>query len=324
MRDDVHVLAVVTHGHELRRRDVVEVPQVVVNRLEVPEALAGPDVEREDAVGEQVLAVPVGAPEVRGRRSGRDVDDAASLVDGHLTPVVRAADVLVAVLGVGLVSELARPWNRVELPQELARENVVGADVARRRHDLLTRLTAEDDGVAPDAAGAGRLRVDARPLCARKSGAQVHDAVVAERHDGLAGARVNLLEEALDGEDQPAVPAVFALPVVDALARDPVQPVVNPDFLAGRRVERHDGGVVPSEAIEHAPREHRAEGRRGVRVEPRHLELGDVRLRDLAQVPEIRAIGIRKARAWAVLRRCQHAEQGRDGKGRGHEREPAL
>ena len=56
VRDGVDLPAVVPHGDELRRRDVVEVPEVVMDGLEVPQPLAGLRVEREQAVGEEVLA----------------------------------------------------------------------------------------------------------------------------------------------------------------------------------------------------------------------------------------------------------------------------
>ena len=75
--DRVDVAAVLTHRDELRRRHVVEIPQVVMDRLEVPESLARPRVERDDAVGEEIRAVSIGAVEVVGRRTGHEVDDAA-------------------------------------------------------------------------------------------------------------------------------------------------------------------------------------------------------------------------------------------------------
>ena len=132
------------------------------------------------------------------------------------------------------------------------------------------------------------------------------DAVVAERHDRLAGARVDLLEEAVDGEDQAAILAVGALPVVDALAGDAVQPLVHPELLAGRGVERDERRRVAAEAVEHAVGEHRAEGRRGVRIEPGHLELGDVGLVDLIERVEVGAVGSGQRLDGAL--RGRHAE----------------
>ena len=76
--------AVVADGQELGRGRVVVVPDVVVDHLEMPEPLAGAGVEGEQAVAEEVGALPVGAVEVVFRTGGREVDDAALFVDREL------------------------------------------------------------------------------------------------------------------------------------------------------------------------------------------------------------------------------------------------
>ena len=55
--DDIDGPAVPPDGRQLRGRVVVEIPDVVVDRLEMPEPLAGPDVERDEAVAEEVGAL---------------------------------------------------------------------------------------------------------------------------------------------------------------------------------------------------------------------------------------------------------------------------
>ena len=119
---------------KLRRRDVVVVPEVVMHRLEMPEPLAGARVERDQAIAEEIRARPVCAVEIVGRRTGRHVDDPALLVDGELAPAVRAADVLVRVLRPCVVAVLARSRDGMELPDEVAGQHVVRANVAGRRH----------------------------------------------------------------------------------------------------------------------------------------------------------------------------------------------
>ena len=57
---------------EHRRADVVPFPEVVMNRLEVPHALAGLRIERDERIGEQVVAGPPYA--VRRRRSARSAE----------------------------------------------------------------------------------------------------------------------------------------------------------------------------------------------------------------------------------------------------------
>src|SRR5262249_31742649 len=67
----------------------------------------------------------------------------------------------------------------------------------------------------------------------------------------------------------------------DALARDAAQALVDPELLAGVRVERDQRGRVAAEAVEHVMGVDRRKGRRRVRVEPRNFELSDVLLGDL-------------------------------------------
>ena len=75
LRDRVDRAPVARHRDERRRRGEVAVPEVVLHRLEMPDALARPRVEREQRVGEQVVADAVRAVEVERRRAGRGEDD---------------------------------------------------------------------------------------------------------------------------------------------------------------------------------------------------------------------------------------------------------
>ena len=74
--DGVHLAAVARHGHEARRGREIHVPDVVAYALEMPDALAGPRVECQDAVGVEVVAVTVGSVPVERRRSGCREDHA--------------------------------------------------------------------------------------------------------------------------------------------------------------------------------------------------------------------------------------------------------
>src|SRR5215212_3877481 len=130
-RDDLDGSSVMTHGRQLRGRVVVHVPDVVVHHLEVPEPTTGARVEGKDAVGEEVVAVPVAAVEVVLPTAGRYVDDAAGLVDRKLAPVIGATDSGARGVGPRLGAELAGAWDRPERPDERARSHVEGADVAR-------------------------------------------------------------------------------------------------------------------------------------------------------------------------------------------------
>src|SRR5262249_33342884 len=157
LRDDIDRLAAVRDGQELRRGRVVVVEDVVVDHLEVPDAPAGPGIQRNQAVAEEIRARSIGAVEVVFRTARRDVDDAAGGVDRELGPGVGAADRLPRVLRPRVVSELAFARDRVERPDEATGTDVVRAHVAGRRVVLLIGRRAENDQVLEHAAGRRRL-----------------------------------------------------------------------------------------------------------------------------------------------------------------------
>ena len=57
----------------------------------MPEPLAGPGVNRDERVGEQVVALAIAAVEVVARTPEPEKCDAVLLIDGELAPVVPAA-----------------------------------------------------------------------------------------------------------------------------------------------------------------------------------------------------------------------------------------
>src|SRR5262249_2666086 len=201
-----------------------------------------------------------------------------------------AADVLPRVLRPRVVAELAGMRHRVKLPRELAGDDVVGANVAGRGEVGLAGGRAENDEVLEDLAG--RIRHDPRDglRIAHESFTNIDDAVGAEGADGLARGGVDLLEVVADAENDAAILAVLALPVVRAAPRHAEQPLVNPDLLARRRVER-DERAVARLSVDHAARDDRVEERLAVRISPGDFELRDVALVDLLQGGEFRVVG---------------------------------
>ena len=286
----VDTVAVVLHRHQLGRRHVVQVPQIVMDGLEMPQALAGACVEREQTVGEKVGAVPIRAVEVVGRRSGWDIDDATFIVDGHLTPVVRAAGVLECIFRPRLVAELTGLRHRVKLPRALAGDDVVGADVAGWRHPSLAGRRSHNQQVLPHFAGAPRLHAAVRAFSAPQALSHVDDPVGAEAPDRLAALRVNGLQIAVDGKDQPLVFSVRALPVVEAATGHAGQAFVDPDFLARRRVERDERVVAPRH-VHDIIDDDRVEARCGIWIEPGHFEPAHIGFLDLIEVGEMRSAG---------------------------------
>ena len=106
-------------GEDRRARDVV-VPDRMVDELEVPEALAGLQIDGDEALAEQIVAGPMAAEVVAGRNLDRQVRDAELFVDGHLRPDAGVAGVGPRVLQPRVVAELAGLRNGVEDPEPLA------------------------------------------------------------------------------------------------------------------------------------------------------------------------------------------------------------
>src|SRR5215467_13468277 len=99
----------------------------------VPEPLAGANVERENAVAEQIGADTIGAVHIVGRRSQGKVGNAPLFIDGDLTPGVDAAYVLPGVRRPRVITELTGMRDSVKGPEQLAAEDVIGAQVSRSR-----------------------------------------------------------------------------------------------------------------------------------------------------------------------------------------------
>ena len=176
-----------------------------MTRLKVPDALAGIGVERQQRIGEQIVAEAVRAVEIGRRAAGGRVHDAALLVHRHARPVVRRPAVRPGVFRPGVVAEFARMRNGVEAPAELAGAHVVGAYVARRGGQSLGRPPADDQHVLIDDARGGQHHRLLRRI-ASEIAAQIDAAVAAEGRDRLAGSRVQRVDVAARrGEDSPVV-----------------------------------------------------------------------------------------------------------------------
>ena len=85
-RDRLDQLAVHVGVEQDRRRRHVVVPDRVMHDLEVPLALAGLQIDADDAVAEQVVAGTMAAVVVRRRILDRQIDQAGFLVDRDLRP----------------------------------------------------------------------------------------------------------------------------------------------------------------------------------------------------------------------------------------------
>ena len=324
----------------------VEVPDVVVNRLEVPDPLAGLEVEGDDAVREQVVAGPVPAVEVAGRHLHREVHVAQLGVDGHLAPYPGVPGVAPRIVQPGVVPEFVGARNGVEYPLPLAGPDVVAPDVPGRfllrggRHPGQVGGADYDDPVGgdgrrvqPDLAGDG-VDVLVEALL------QVDHAAGAEARRPAAGAGVQR-DQAVAGGDVEDHPVAAVVPVRQAAPREPprrpraplalVEPV-RPQQLAGGRVEGGGGAARAGGRVEHAVDHERGRLEDVLRARaevlgaepPRRFQGAEVAGVDLVQggvagVAEVSPVGRPLAAGSAVLGRGGDGENARHGDQQGED-----
>ena len=281
LRDGIDVMPVPLHGDEAGGGGKIEVPGVVTDALEVPDAFAGAGVEGEHAVGEEVVSNAVGAVEIEGGRAGGGEDHAEFRIDGEAGPGVRAAGDLPGVFGPGFVAELAGPGDGVEDPAKLAGFGVPGADMPGRARQRFGNRAAEDDHVLKDHAGAAGADT-------HLFGGTAEAFAEIDLQDGFAGLAVEGVEEVAVGEEDAILINGDAAVAVAALRRRAGGGVEGPDLMAGGGVERDNfeggRGGVENAADDDRIALHLRVFERVVRiVRPRDLELGDVGAVDLCE-----------------------------------------
>ena len=140
------------HQHRLRGQRIV--PDAMVDELVVPAADAGFRVQRDQRLGEQVVARTRAAViEVAGI-PGRQIDEAALLVDRHARPGLDLPGVAPRFVLPGLGADRGRRLrDRRPPPDQLAGSRVIGAHVSRRRllvEQVVADRAAEDDEILVD------------------------------------------------------------------------------------------------------------------------------------------------------------------------------
>ena len=248
-------------------REVV-VPQAVVDGLEVPDPLPGLDVHRDQGLREEVVAEPVDAVVVVGRRPRRQVHVAQLVVAGQHRPHVGVARVAPRVVQPRVDPELVGAVGHgVEVPGVLAGADVPGADPARHRllgDAAVGDVRAVDDPVAHHdgrRVDAEEHRVQVVALFAVGPRQPDHGvdpaAPAAEVGARPPGLRVDADEVAVAGAPEDALVSLAVGPVGHAPLRPRVAHgrgallvalrVVDPEGFAGRRV---DGDALRERGVE--------------------------------------------------------------------------
>ena len=151
--------------------------------------------------------------------------------------------------------------NGVKGPDQLSAEHIVGANVAGAGIIFFIRGGTEDDQVSVDPSRCSGLnqrevlRVAPQPI------AEIDHAVFAKLRDRLTGTSINLLQEIVEGEQQPAIGSVCTLPVVDSAKWEECTfhvGGVHPQLFTRCGVKRDDG-VIFGQNIHHVVDDNRIE-----------------------------------------------------------------
>ena len=295
-------------GQDRRGRQIV-VPQVVVDRLIVPDLFTGLGVQGDQGVGVQVIPEARPAVVVVIGRAQRHIDIAQLLVGAKRRPGLGFAARAPGVVFPGLDSGLSRVRHGVEGPEQRARARVVTANVAGQRGRGAAvdagggRLAADNDDVAQDER-CGRIPDEGR----RGVWPQIDAALVAKALHESAGLAVQQIEiGAANGDNALGValaPEGYAaagvrrrqraVPLVDGLAPEDssIAGIASLD-LAGQVADEHDAVNDERRAAE-VVRKHqigvgRPQGRIDGRGAPDNLQAADVARVDLI---ERRVLGV--------------------------------
>jgi hypothetical protein len=302
--DGLHGPAVHRHVEQDRRRGVVPVPDIVPNELSMPDALARPHVDGNQAVAEQVVAVALAAVHVARRTFDGQIDEAELRIGGHRTPHAGVTRVLGrARREPRVVTELAFLRDRMERPQELARARVESAHIElhlrlRVRPRADAACGTDDNHVADDERRRRGTGLDVIHRAAQAA-PQVDDAGLAELAHGQPRVRVERPQIEPRRHRQHA-PLVTALPVRDTASRSAarrraeslaVARPPDPERLASAAVDGNDITRGSGRCIENAA-DHQ---RRGLALQlrsraevaavpaPRNLQALDVARVDLVE-----------------------------------------
>ncbi len=246
---------------ERRRGGQVVIPHAVMHGLEVPGALPGLDVDRDNGFGKQPVALAEAAVVIAVRRRRRQIDEPELVIPAHHRPHVGVAGVAMRAVLPGLDPELAVARNHVEDPLQLAGPHIERLHVAGHpfldRRPIRHRRTdnhriAHDDRrrINRDVVALAVELVQHPSLRARQRGQQIRFPGFAERRDRFAALRIEREQVAVERAHQDALVVAAVGPVRDT-ARQPSHGVglralrvrfgvVEPQRLAARRIDRGD------------------------------------------------------------------------------------
>ena len=272
------------NGEKHRGRREIAIPDIVMHALEMPQPLARFGVERDQAVGEEIVTDTIRTVKIESGGACRYVNDAALGIDSHTGPIVRGPSIFPGVLGPRLVSEFAGQRNGVKRPAGLARPRVEGANIAGRRGKRFGVAPANDEQIFVDNGRAGE-RNERSGVVAAEIFAQVDAPVLAEPWNGFAGGCIQRVNKVHHADKDALVSSVGPERKAAVRLRSGDTGIKFPEQRAGSGIER-ENFLCRRNSVKGSVDDDRAglQAAGFLRVErPRHFKLHDVGVIDLRQ-----------------------------------------
>ncbi len=208
LRHRVNVFAIALHREQHGRGGKIPVPDIMTDCLKMPDPLPRLRLQRDQAIGEQIIADPVSAVKIRHGRAGWNVNNSPTGIDGHAGPIVGSAGGLPCVPRPGVVPKLPGVRDGMKRPAQFSGSHIKGSNIPRRRWRGFGIPAADDEQILINDPWAGeidRLR-SGRP--ASQVLAQIDSPVASEAGDGTARGRVERINKVHHANQDPFVLAL--------------------------------------------------------------------------------------------------------------------
>ena len=133
LRHRIDVFAIALHREQHGRGGKIPVPDIMADSLKMPDSLPRLRLQRDQAVGEQIIADPVSAVKIRHGRAGWNVNNSPTGIDGHAGPIVGSAGGLPCVPRPGVIPKLPGVRDGMKRPAQFSGSHIKGANIPRRR-----------------------------------------------------------------------------------------------------------------------------------------------------------------------------------------------
>src|SRR6266446_1639328 len=161
----------------------------------MPDSLAGPRVQGEQTICEEIVADAIGAVEIKSSGARGSVENSALGIERHASPIVGGAASLPGIFWPRVVAEFTGTRNSVKRPAQFAGSNIVSANVAGRCGKSLGVASTENHQVLVNDARAGEIDRLRSGRLAAQIFTEVDAASVSKRGNRFAGGGVQSVDE---------------------------------------------------------------------------------------------------------------------------------